>query len=462
MKKFSEQLKTKSSTVKIQASERRKLRERVVSYMEYHPLATANSTPKVSRKVVVAEPFKALNFSINKKRFLQWSMATAALLVVVTPVMAEQAVPGDALYAIKIQITEPVRSTLAFSPYQKVEWETELLNRRLAEARELASEGKLNGEVEVAMASAVREHTENAKREIEELREDDADEAAIATIAFNTTLEVQSASLRSDTADATSTSGISLLESVINESLAKQANENTQPPVLSLEKLMARVEINTTRVYELLNTVKFSEDTETRKDVTRRLDDIQRTVKEALDLREGGDQASVPLLINSLERSQRLIVFLSELQVGQSSQVEKYVPVMLTPEEKQNYIDQSEKTLAYQSAFIATNLPAVTDADITGRIQFAQTSMAALKEELESKTTFSEIQTTYERAIAIGRDIIELYQTLDIEIKNPAELDTEVEVAPEPATTTPATEEDAEEETSTSTVPLIGGIDRRI
>ena len=92
-----------------------------------------------------------------------------------------------------------MRSTLALSPYEKIEWETERLNRRIAEARLLASEGRLTDEVEAEVAAAVKTHTENAKREIEVLRGEDEEEATLATIALNTTLEVQATSLKEKT-----------------------------------------------------------------------------------------------------------------------------------------------------------------------------------------------------------------------------------------------------------------------
>ena len=46
---------------------------------------------------------------------------------------AEGAVPGDALYPIKVSVNEEVRDLVAFSPEAKADWETRRLERRLAE-----------------------------------------------------------------------------------------------------------------------------------------------------------------------------------------------------------------------------------------------------------------------------------------------------------------------------------------
>ena len=66
MKRFSEQLHKKSESVKLTVSERADLRERLVSYMEYHPLpAELRTKAKVSHKKTIeqlqAEPFSVFS-----------------------------------------------------------------------------------------------------------------------------------------------------------------------------------------------------------------------------------------------------------------------------------------------------------------------------------------------------------------------------------------------------------------
>ena len=59
------------------------------------------------------------------------------------------------------------------SPYEKVEWETKRLERRIAEARMLAEEGKLTDEVQEAVAEAVKGHSDAAQQGIAELHQTD-------------------------------------------------------------------------------------------------------------------------------------------------------------------------------------------------------------------------------------------------------------------------------------------------
>ena len=62
----------------------------------------------------------------------RWAIGAFAIIIVSLPFAAERSVPGDGLYAVK-RFNEEVRGTLAFDTVQKVEWETERLNRWLDE-----------------------------------------------------------------------------------------------------------------------------------------------------------------------------------------------------------------------------------------------------------------------------------------------------------------------------------------
>ncbi|MDB5259091.1 MAG: hypothetical protein JWO73_299 [Candidatus Taylorbacteria bacterium] len=74
--------------------------------------------------------------------------AMVALLFVAgsvgTSYAAERAVPGDALYPVKIHVNESLRGVLSIKKEAKIEWEAEKAERRLAEARVLASQGRLD------------------------------------------------------------------------------------------------------------------------------------------------------------------------------------------------------------------------------------------------------------------------------------------------------------------------------
>ena len=138
MKRFSEQFNKQANHIRLQASERSDLRERLVAYMEYHPLtAEAKSVSTATPLAVQAYRNVRIDFPIISK----FIGAFAVLVLIVVPVFAENTVPGDILYPVKVKFNEEVRGSLTFSPYEKVEWETERLERRISEAQLLAAAG---------------------------------------------------------------------------------------------------------------------------------------------------------------------------------------------------------------------------------------------------------------------------------------------------------------------------------
>jgi len=294
MKRFSEQFKKKSEAIHLKASERNALRERVVSYMEYHPLPKdirAQKTVAAPSEVIISEPFKTIRF--NPFYVRSFASAFAVFFIMSVPFIAERAVPGDVLYPVKVQFNEELRSSLSLSPYAKVAWETQRLERRISEARLLALEGKLTEETELKVAAAVKTHTDTAQRKIAELRKSDSDEAAIAEIALASALAVQTEMLESHIekdikANEGSEKGRSVLAiaQVVAQAqtTAEAAQSGTQP---SYAKLLASIEQGSTHVYELFKSVKKDATGGEIADVERRLSDIERKISQAIALKEG-------------------------------------------------------------------------------------------------------------------------------------------------------------------------------
>lgn len=393
MKRFSEQLHSKANTVKLRAAEKRELRERLVAYMEYHPLPADMKAVKkeLAQKAPAAnmltEAFTTV--SIPFSLIFKSSAVAAALVLVVVPFMAERSVPGDTLYAVKVQFNEELRSSLTFDTYQKVEWETERLNRRIAEARLLASEGRLTEEVEAEVAQAVKTHTENAQKEIDVLRGEDVDGATIAAIALDTILEVQSNSLRgTDVNDGAEEGGghqTDLIANVIDQSRTESGAKNASSTVPAYDKLMARVEQNTTRIYELRDVVIESAEETQLADVNRRIEDLDRAIAEAIELVEEDDMAARQALVAVLQRTQRLIVFMSELQVSKNVDIETVVPVELTEEEKDVAMTKVVKDIQAKLTLIEAALLRVENINVFEKVELSVATIAGFLE--VSKTT---------------------------------------------------------------------------
>ncbi|MCA9359045.1 hypothetical protein KC926_02460 [Candidatus Kaiserbacteria bacterium] len=416
MKKFSEQLHKKAQSVKLQTAEKNELRERLVSYMEYHPLPAemkSSAPKKVSAPDLFTEAFTS--FQIPFAAIFKSSAVAAAVVLVVVPFMAERSVPGDTLYAVKVQFNEEIRSTLTFDSYQKVEWETERLNRRIAEARLLANEGRLTEEVEAEVAKAVQTHTENAQREIEVLRAEDEDEATMASIALDTTLEVQSNSLKSveatdliesDDELEVSSKPANLIADAIDKSRSESEARNASTTLPAYGKLMARVEQNTTRVYELLDSLKKVTDPAQLADVTRRIEDIERAIAETITLSAEDEMQARQDLIGVLQRTQRLIVFMTELEVSAVVDIETLVPVVLTNEEELVIKNDHTEKVALKLEKIKSSAVLVEDDQVSEKVDFAIEKISNLSEQMASSSTFANFKSLSGEAIALANDTL--------------------------------------------------------
>ncbi|MCA9360768.1 hypothetical protein KC730_02660 [Candidatus Kaiserbacteria bacterium] len=401
MKRFSEQLKIKAESVKLRAAEKRELRERVVSYMEYHPLPAEMKSIKTPAKIVtnkqLAEPFTS--FQIPFISIFKYSAFTAVLLLLVVPFVAEKAVPGDALYAVKVQFNEELRSTLTFDTYQKVEWETERLNRRIAEARLLASEGRLTEAAGADVAEAVRVHSANAQREIAELRIEDEDAATIASITLDSTLELQSDSLRGedelalvDGKTLLTDRPTNLIASAIDEARTPKEDEalsTSTPPAYG--KLIARVEQNTTRIYELLSALEGVAPAKDLVEVTRRAEDINRAIEEAVNLYTTDEAEARVRLVTVLQRTQRLITYMTELEVIKTIDIETLIPVVLTESEQDAQKSLLTEELTQKLNLIEGLENRVSDPEVRAKVRFGIAEIDNILIAMSQSTTSLEV-----------------------------------------------------------------------
>lgn len=410
MKRFSEQLNKKSQSIKLRAAERNELRDRLLTYMEYHPLPAdmkkMKKTP-VKKGVIISEAFQVFNFNTI---YVRAAFGTLALFVIIgVPFVAERSLPGDVLYPVKVQFNEEVRSSLSFSSYAKVEWETERLERRIAEARLLASEGKLTDEMEAEMSQAVKEHSDKAQQEIASLREADQDEAAIAEIAFASALSVQSEVLEGHMEAGTNQtveagSSVVKLAGVVADA-QKVAEESQSGAAPAYDKLLARVELETTRAYELFGSVSdYASPTEI-SDIERRLNDIERKVNIAMSLKNDASTLE--------ETSAEPVEEVTETTVADTK----------VEEESKSTTTVSENELSE-----ATEATEVAEETETETSESTDSEPVAVETELSARELLTEALTSTRKLISFMTDI-DVRETVSIEELVPVTLTTDEEIA---------------------------------
>lgn len=330
MKKFAEQLKKRSEKLRLSSYERDELRGRLLSYMEYHPLPQSAET--VGGRVTRGK--KQVSIFVNGWLVGRFVGVATVMLLVVVPVMAEDALPGDTLYPIKVRFNEELRGAMVSSPYQKVEWETERLERRLAEADLLAGTGRLTPDAEAEVAEAIKSHSDAAREGIASIRVADNDEAALAEIALTSALEVSAEVLTSKKGSSDSATS-SVLFGAVNDAATAHLGGST----VSYKKILSRIEAETTRAYEYLNSLGNIATAEQKSDIERRLSDVKTKMESASKLKEQDEAGATLLLTEALSNTQKLISFMTKFEVRTNVTIEELVPIVPTDKEKLDMVE---------------------------------------------------------------------------------------------------------------------------
>lgn len=375
-----------TKTIRMRAGEKRALRERIVSYMEYHPVrvplrAVTESIPSP----LLAENFVVLRFSSWQFRFILSGFVL--FFIVAVPAYAEHAIPGDVLYTMKVHVNEEVKASLTWQTADKVAWQATRVERRIAEARLLAKEGKLTSETEASLAATVREHTLSATREIAVLRSTDAESAEVAQAGLSSTLDVQTALLATDTNSASTTASTSIdsLANTIKEvKVGARAHDPTLDASLSPEKLAILLESETTRARKLFENVKSSVSDTERTDIERRLVDTERAISEAKVMHEAGkrDEALVSqrAIFGDIET---LVSYMSDIDLRTSVALETLVPKKFTSEEYEKQVSTRLEDVKNKTLSIHNAESSITHADIKAKYVRGESDLAVLITSLE-------------------------------------------------------------------------------
>ncbi len=134
---------------------------------------------KIMETPIVTPVPQASFFSLVREVFAGYSRLSYAFVAVLiflfsgSSVMyaAERAVPGDILYRVKTDVTEPLRDRLIKKPEARAEWEIAKAVRRLEEAETLAREKKLDEPRRAKLERDFEKHADRAEAAIGEIEE---------------------------------------------------------------------------------------------------------------------------------------------------------------------------------------------------------------------------------------------------------------------------------------------------
>ncbi len=135
----------------IQKAKEASLRPEEKSSLRFALLEKINSTP-------IPTPFWSFTF-IKTYHYIPATLVVLFVLGGGTSFLAQNALPGDVLYPMKLSVNESIESSLAFGDKESAEVEAIQATRRLEEAEVLASEGlltvKQNNEIKASFSKKV-------------------------------------------------------------------------------------------------------------------------------------------------------------------------------------------------------------------------------------------------------------------------------------------------------------------
>lgn len=160
-----------AASVSLSSAEKSAAFARISNFMEMHPV---RSRPGVSWRLlnVLRQPFA-----------LRALPATAVIVGVIAmsgsglAYAAEDALPGDPLYAVKVGMTEPVREALAGSVEQQARVRLWRLERRLQEMEFLLQNDRLTDQQRSALGGHIERHTAHMNEYIAVMAEQTTDSA---------------------------------------------------------------------------------------------------------------------------------------------------------------------------------------------------------------------------------------------------------------------------------------------
>jgi hypothetical protein len=113
------------------------------------------------------------------------SLAFMVLAGTGTAYAAGNALPGQPLYAVKVNLEEPMQGVFATSAQAQASWNAQLAARRLSEAAQLAATDQLTPAAQAAIASGLDQATENFDASIAELATSSSNVATAANLESN-------------------------------------------------------------------------------------------------------------------------------------------------------------------------------------------------------------------------------------------------------------------------------------
>lgn len=162
---------------KLSENEKSVLRSRIMEFISFNPIR--GKSPILRERNYI---------SIFEVRAFAKAGALLLIIAVVAggsgvSYAAQNSLPGDTLYGIKVNVNEAIEEGLARTPTARVAVQSKKVERRLEEAQTLAKANKLSTVNQKIVIDQIEEHIKELEKEIEILRKDGEVEVVLETTA---------------------------------------------------------------------------------------------------------------------------------------------------------------------------------------------------------------------------------------------------------------------------------------
>lgn len=162
-----------SEQVRFELDRKQAIRNNVMRFMNSHPL------PKAQMKTAGQRQAWYHVFIFQQRTVAVFAVVLLVVLVGAGTAYASQdALPGDALYSIKVNVVEQIKGALVFGAEAKTEAEINRAAQRLQEVDQLAVSGKLTPEAKLEAEVNLKVHLDSAQKRIDSLQQQGHSEAA--------------------------------------------------------------------------------------------------------------------------------------------------------------------------------------------------------------------------------------------------------------------------------------------
>jgi hypothetical protein len=193
-----------SGNVRLTDAEKNAMREYLLEYQALRPVRI-DATARQERQATISP---LAFFSFKKPMPVLAALMLFLAGSVGVSAAAENALPGDALYPVKVSVNERVGAAFALSDEAKASYDTALADTRLAEAETLAEEGRLSTTTEANLAASFSANADSAEGHIAKLESDAPDAAAVSRTKLDAVFAAHAAILADVSANASEKSNL--------------------------------------------------------------------------------------------------------------------------------------------------------------------------------------------------------------------------------------------------------------